>query len=211
MYIQMCIKGVNQITSADAQAILAGRGLACNWWRGANQIRSEEIAGRLTAEEVDLHVNAYEEKHPARSGLVSEETPFISLTAGAVDWKAFLKKNDVHPAHETALNFASAFGWWRGDCFLFYCWVMVGLRPCPEIRQLAEEVRELNAYRRYSDFRLEGEILAKIEVPACQILMYEQYDISENPRGGLEMSLVDTRVNPDYADPHSVTSFWDCI
>lgn len=211
MYIQMCIKGMNRITPADARAILGGHGLACNWWRETHEIRPGEIAARLTADEVYLHVNRYDDKHPTHSGLVREETPFISLSAGAVERNAFLRTNQVNPAHETALNFASDFGRWRGACFLFYCWVMVGLRPCPEVRQLAEEVRELNTYRGYSAFQLEGEILAKIEVPSYQILMYEQYEISENPGGGSKMDLVDTRENPDYVEPHSVTNFRDCV
>jgi hypothetical protein len=211
MYIQMCIKGMNRITRADAQAILGGRGLACNWWRGAREIRPGEIAGRLTADEVYLHINRYTDKHPTRSGLVQEETPFISLTAGAVERNVFLRTNQVNPAHVTALNFASDFGRLRGICFLFYCWVMVGLRPSPEVRQLAEEVRELNTYRGYSAFQLEGEILAKIEVPAYQILMYEQYEIFGKPGGGPKVNLVDTVVNRDYIEPSSVTNFRDCI
>jgi hypothetical protein len=211
MYFQMCIKGINGINPADAQAILSGRGLACNWWREAREIRPGEIAARLTADEIYLHVNRYKHRHPSRTGFVWQETPFISLTAGAVERKAFEQENKVHPAHETALNFASDFGRLRGTCFLFYCWVMVGLRPCPEVRQLAEEVRELNTYRSYSEFQREGEILAKIEVPACQVLMYEQYEFTEKPGGGPDMALVDTKVNPDYVEPHSITNFRDCI
>jgi hypothetical protein len=207
----MCIKGINRITPADAQAILGGRGLACNWWREAHEIKPGEIGERLTADEVYLHVNRYDDKHPTRSGLVREETPFISLTAGAVERKVFLRTNQINPAHEIALNFATDFGRWRGVCFLFYCWVVVGLRACPEVRLLAEDVRELNTYRGYSDFQLEGEILAKIEVPACQILMYEQYEIFEMSGGGSKIALIDTRINPDYVEPHLVTNFRDCI
>jgi len=43
------------------------------------------------------------------------------------------------------------------------------LTPAVEISHMAEEVRELNIYRRYSAFQTEGEIVAKIEVSARQI------------------------------------------
>jgi hypothetical protein len=211
MFVQTCIKGVNRITAAEAQAILDGRGLACNWWREARQIGSADIAKRLTADEVSLHVNAYDEKHPGRTGFVHEETPFISLTAGSVERRTFLQQNQIYSAHEIALNFASSFGRWRGPCFLFYCWVVVGLRPSPEVRQLAEEVRELHTYRTYSAYQLEGEILAKIEVPACQIERYEQYEIIEEPDGTLKMPQTGFMINKHYISPDRVTNFRDCI
>ena len=207
MYVQMCIKGVNGIEVADAQAILTSRGLACNWWREAHHISSADIADRLTSEELDLHVNSYEDKHPLRGGLVKQETPFISLTSGAVTRHSFLKTNLVHPAHLTALNFASDFGL-EGHGFLFYCWVVVGLRPSVQVRHLAEEVRELNTYRRYSAFQPEGEIAAKIEVPASQISRYEHYEFRRR-RGKLRWSCVGHDENPNYIDPQSLTNFRD--
>lgn len=206
MYIQTCVKGVSDISSVQAKEIINGRGLACNWWRHERHISPSQIDERLTAAELDLHVNSYDQQHPSRTGIVSTETPFISLTAGAVERSVFLRTNLVHPAHRTALFFASKFGSLRGDCFLFYCWVVVGLRPSVEVKGLAEEIRELNTYRRYSAFQTEGELAAKIEVPARQIHRYERYSISQSRAGRPLFSLAETAVNSSYIDPHSVVN-----
>jgi hypothetical protein len=206
MYVQTCIKGVNGIDPMAAKAILGGQGLICNWWRRVHQISPMEINDRLTSAELDLHVNSYGQQHPIRSGTVRDETSFISLTAGAVERNVFLKTNFVHPAHRTALFFASNFGALRGDCFLFYCWVVVGLTPAVEIRHLAEEVRELNTYRRYSAFQTEGEIACKVDVPSRQIHRYERYRISDDGTGGLVMSFEESEINPDYVDPYTVVN-----
>lgn len=204
----MCIKGMNGINRSQAQAILNGSGLTCNWWRHARHISPNEINGRLTPAELDLHVNSFGMKHPSRNGTVRDETPFISLAAGSVERHKFRKTNDVHSAHQTALYFASDFGK-PGECFLFYCWVLVGLRPSVEVRQLAEEVRELNTYRSYSAYQTEGEILAKIEVPARQIHKYEQYQISFDRHGRLRISEPVACINHNYIEPHSLSNFRD--
>jgi hypothetical protein len=207
----MCIKGMNGITLADAQAILVKRGLACSWWRNARQISSSEIDERLTSEELDLHVNSFDEKHPTRGGLVREETPFISLTAGSVERNAFWKTNEINPAHRVALNFATSFGGSRGDCFLFYCWVLVAMRPSVHVRHLAEEVRELTTYRSYSHFQPEGEIAAKIEVPARQIDKLEHYRYGTGDHGRQQITLVETYKNSGYIRPHDVTNYRDWL
>jgi hypothetical protein len=206
VYVQMCIKGVHGIDVEEAQAVLNGDGLHCNWWRRVKTITPRGVAERLTPAELDLHVNSYGRQHPARPGQVCDETPFISLAAGAVGRDTFLKTNFVRPAHRTALLFASDFGRLRGDCFLFYCWVVVGLTPAVEVRHLAEEVRELNTYRRYSAFQLEGEVTAKIEVPACQIHRFERYTISDLSGSGIRITFTEATRNPGYVDPYSVVN-----
>jgi len=209
VFVQMCVKGMNNISVADAQAILAKRGLACSWWRNAQHISSSEIDNRLTAEELDLHVNSFDEKHPTRGGLVRDETPFISLAAGSVERNTFWEINEINPAHQVALNFATSFGGWHGDCFLFYCWVFVAMRPSVPVRHLAEEVRELNTYRKYSQFQPEGEIAAKIEVPAHQIEKLEHYRYEPDGAGHSKITLVATYQNPGYVQPHAVTNYRD--
>jgi hypothetical protein len=206
VFVQTCIKGVNGISSTEAKKILEGGGIQCNWWRRVHGISPDEINERLTSANLDLHVNSYGASHPVLPGQVKEETPFISLTAGSVERSVFLKTNFVHPAHRTALWFASDFGRLRGECFLFYCWVVVALTPAVEIRHLAEEVRELNTYRRYSAFQTEGEIVAKIDVSARQIHRYEQYRISGGPGNTASFSLVDTIINSLYVDPYSIVN-----
>jgi hypothetical protein len=199
---------MNGINSAQAQSILNGDGLACNWWRNARHISPGEIDERLTPAELDLHVNSYDKKHPSRNGTVEDLTPFISLAGGSVERHKFLKTNDVRSAHQTALYFASNFGE-TGECFLFYCWVVVGLRPAVAVRQLAEEVRELNTYHSYSAYQAEGEVLAKIEVPVRQIHRYERYQISRDRFRRLQISDPVTYINQNYIEPHSVTNFRD--
>jgi hypothetical protein len=206
VFVQTCIKGINGIGSAEAKAILNGDGILCNWWRRVHSISPNEMNERLTSANLDLHINSYGEPHPTLPGKVMEETPFISLTAGCVERSVFLKTNFAHPAHRTALWFASDFGKLRGECFLFYCWVVVALTPAVEIRHLAEEVRELNTYRRYSAFQTEGEIAAKIEVLARQIHRYEQYRISSDARGIATFSLEDVTINPLYVDPYAIVN-----
>lgn len=209
MFVQMCVKGINDITLADAKDILRKRGLACAWWRIARHISSAEIDERLTAEELDLHLNSFDEKHPGRGGLVKNETPFVSLTAGSVQREAFLAQNVVHPAHEVAMDFATGFGRWQGECFVFYCWVMVGLRPSVAVRSLAEEVRELHTYTKYSRFQPEGEIVAKIEVPARQIEKFEHYEYLRDRYGRLQIRRLGIYDNPKYVGPHDVTNYRD--
>lgn len=206
MYVQTCIKGVNGINSGRANAILSGGGLTCNWWRRVRTISPQEIDERLNSADLDLHVNSYGGEHPVHAGKIKDETPFISLTAGAVSRNVFFKTNFVHPAHRTALWFASDFGRLRGDCFLFYCWVVVALSPSVEVRHLAEEVRELNTYRRYSAFQTEGEIVAKIDVPSRQIHRFERYEISGDPNGPPALAYLEARVNPRYVDPYSIVN-----
>lgn len=205
MYVQTCIKGMHGIDDEQAQHVLDGAGLLCGWWRRVNRITPTQVAERLTSSELDLHVNAFDERHPSRQGVVRDETPFISLAAGSIERNATLKTNFVHPAHRTALLFASDFGRLRGDCYLFYCWVIVGLVPAAPVRHLAEEVRELNTYRRYSAFQLEGEVAAKVEVSACQIHRFERYTIS-NGHSGIRIKCTGQVENPNYVDPQSVVN-----
>jgi hypothetical protein len=208
MYVQMCIKGLSGFPLDEAKAMLAKRGIACNWWREAKHLSSAAIDERLTRGELDLHVNSYDEEHP-RGGKVRDQTPFISLTAGAVERDAFLETNQEYSAHKVAMNFATQFGRWRGEFFLFYCWVVVGMRPSLPVRHLAEEVRELNTYRAYSAFQLEGEIAAKIEVPARQIQKFEHYRYIETGPGRKSIEFIDSYPNPDYIEPHEITNYRD--
>jgi hypothetical protein len=206
VFVQTAIKGVSGIDQQTARGVLAGGGLQCNWWRNVHTISPAEINERLSPENLDLHVNAYGDAHPQFGGTVSEETAFISLTAGSVERSTFYKTNFVRPAHQIALDFATDFGQLRGDCFLFYCWVVVGLRPAVEVTGLSEEIRELNTYRRYSAFQTEGEIAAKIQVPSRQIHRFEMYRADSAPGGAMKLTFVDHELNPDFIDPQTVVN-----
>jgi hypothetical protein len=203
-YVQKCLKGINGITLADAQDILRNRGLACAWWRTTRNISPAEIAERLTAEELDLHLNSFGKEHPTRGGLVKDQTSFISLTAGTVERDRFLRRNIVHTARDTAMEFATDFGRAQGECFLFYCWVIVGLAPSVPVRSLAEDVRRLDTYTTYSPYQPDGEIVAKIEVPASQIEKFEHYECLTDGHGRLEFRLLGTYDNPNHVSPPDV-------
>lgn len=200
MYVQKCIKGVNGITYDQAAEIMMVQGLTCNWWRErvktpGSGIGLEEIGKRLTRNNLYLHVNAYSTQHPVYPGRVSQETPFISLSAGNVTAPVFSRTSTVWPAHQTALAFAVGDENYEGDCFLFHCWVIVGLQSAVGVRALAEEVRELKTYSQYSFYQGEGEIAAKIDVPPSQIEKFEHWR-KQGTGLNQEFDFVDEWVNP---------------
>ena len=204
MFVQWCIKGVrgrlpHEAPNAgidDAQAdamVLHGDGITCNWWRNARQISPAKRRAKLTAANLDRHVHDYEQFGP--------ETPFISLTAGCVERDIAMRLNRVHEAQDVALRFGTDWGGRHG--YLFYCWVVVGLKPAVSVEGVAEEIRELNTYLSWSDYQLEGEVAAKINVPANQIQAWERWD-SDN-KGNVQATSTWRKQNPRF-DPPAVVS-----
>lgn len=193
MIVQRCLKGVHGIDDSKAVAMMLGSGIVCNWWRDVDRISPVEIRRKLTAQAIDLHVNNYD--------AVKDETPFISLTAGCVSRDQYMKTNFVRSARTTAVEFATDGGLEEG--FIFYCWLLVGLNPAPEVESVAEEVRELNTYRNYSAYQTEGEVTAKVIVPANQIEGVEKVD-----KTGARIGWIS---NSDYSAPSRVTNFRDLI
>jgi hypothetical protein len=200
MFVQWCVKGIRGrsnsdpievgLTADDAIAIIRdGNGIQCNWWRTVGTISPAEIRQKLTTANLDLHVNSYNR--------VRNDTPFISLTAGCVERNIFYQTNRVFPAEDTALMFATKNGTQSG--FLFYCWVIVGLKPAVAIEGIAEEVRELNSYRSWSAFQLEGELTAKINIPANQIQRVEWW--VPGPDGQLVQQTARRDWTPAYFNP----------
>jgi hypothetical protein len=177
MFIQWCVKGIRGrldsedpgvgINDAQARAMIdCGEGILCNWWRKVGEITPAQERDKLTQANLDRHIHDYDQ--------FKDETPFISLTAGCVERDAALRFNRIHEAQDVALRFATE--WGKRDGYLFYCWVVVGLKPAPSVQGVAEEVRELNTYLSYSDFQLEGEVTVKIYVPANQIERCERWE-----------------------------------
>lgn len=176
-----------------------GHGIQCNWWRGVGAITPTEIRTKLTAHNLRRHVHDYDN--------FGQETPFISLTAGCVERDAALRLNRIHTAEDVALRFATDWGQHVG--YLFYCWVVVGLKPAVEVQMVAEEIRELNTYISYSDFQLEGEISAKIHIPSNQIERCERWD----PTGGGRFGNVASQVfyNRRFTSPNAVSNIRDLL
>jgi hypothetical protein len=174
VHVQWCIRGVADPPQQWLDQLFTSVGLICGWWRAQpdGELPAAEIQLRLDQFQLDLHQNAFNARDP-RFGpaLVHDTTPFISLSAGAVSREMLMHTNVVHRAQFIASEFATRYG--TVDGVLIYCWVITSTMPAVPIVGVAEEVRDLNSGRAYSAFQLEGEVAAKIEVPARQLYAYE--------------------------------------
>ncbi len=201
MYVQWCVKGISSGADpyspdmfdwdAAKNVLRSEEGIISNWWRKKGRISPNEVAGQLTENNLDRHLHDY--------GNFGPDTPFISLASGSVERDPILAGNFVYSAVDTALEFATD-AWGRPGA-LFYCWVSVALNPAVEIQGVAEAVRDLNVYHRWSRYQLEGEITAKVHIPANQIKKVEWWDGSQSMTDPQ-----DTFFNPSFVDPSVVTN-----
>jgi hypothetical protein len=209
MFAQWCVKGVRGRYSSEANTkgltpdealvlVQDGHGILCNWWRRVQTISPNQRRQKLTAANLDLHINNY--------ASFANDTPFISLAAGCVERDVLYRTNRIYPAEDIALAFATDNGTRFG--FLFYCWVIVGLKAAVAIEAVAEEVRELNSYRNWSAYQLEGELTAKIEVPANQIHRVEWWEPSGNQlqRRTSLPNWSPAYVNPRFTPPSEISN-----
>jgi hypothetical protein len=208
MIVQWCVKGISLPNKAAAAQILAKQdGLMCNWWRRVHRISPHEVRHKLTANNVDMHVNHFTDKDPATGLPFNEESPFISMSAGTVERDAVARTNYVHRARKTALYFGTQFGR-LPTAYLFVCWLILAPRPSADIETVAEEVRDLNSYRHYSPFQTEGEVLAKIHVPDNHIQCCEQWDFE--PAANL-YRCTDVIPNPRFTSPEQLSNVRELI
>ena len=192
MYLQYCVTGIAgatqpglRITKDEARALMLDDvGILSNWWRRKGTISPQEVAEVLTDANLDRHLHDY-----AR---FEEDTPFISLACGAVERDTVVRFNWVRSAIDTALMFATD-NWTRPGA-LFYVWVPTSHRPAVAVQAVAEPVRDLNIYWRWSPYQPEGEVTAKVHIPANQIEKLEWW-IPTLSGGRVE----ETIRNPDYA------------
>lgn len=192
----------------EAKGIIdLGDGLACNWWRGVD-ISPSQTRAKLTTQNLDMHINHFTTNDPATGRPFNEASPFISLSAGTVERDAFTQTNHVHRARKTALYFATGFGQ-RTFGYLYVCWVILAPRSVVEIESLAEEVRDLNTYRRYSPFQTEGEVVAKISVPDNQIECCEKWELITAPSRYFQLGW--THPNPHFTHPERLTNVRELI
>ncbi len=175
MIVQWCVKGMSLPDDATAKAIVDSQnGIICNWWRRVGTIGPSEVRQVLTDVNLDRHVNHYLERDPLTGRPFAESTPFISMSAGTVERDAIAKTNYARRARRTALWFGTDFG--RIDhAYLFTCWLLLAPRAAVGVEGVGEEIRDLNSYRRYSAYQTEGEVTAKIAVPANQIQCVERW------------------------------------
>lgn len=194
---------------AAARRIIDDReGLVCSWWRNDREISPADMAHKLTLRNLDMHVNHFTEMDPTTKQPFERGSPFISLSAGTVERDVAAQTNYVHRARRTALYFGTDFGRLT-SAYLYYCWVVLAPRPAVEIEYLAEEVRDLNAYRHYSPFQTEGEVLAKIVVGDNHIQQCEKWELNAGPMPWYEQKW--TQPNPRFVNPERLTNVREMI
>ncbi len=174
MIFQRILKGIVGVTPIEARARLAGGGIPCNWWRDVNPLPSEEIPGRLTPENLFRHLSAYDQIDPATGLIFGRRTPFISTTAGTVERDPHFAQNTLFSALITALSFATA--GFRKSGAIFHGYVNVLGRPAVGLQEFAEETRDLHQWTDFQPYHPEGEIVAKIQIPAAHLECAEGYD-----------------------------------
>lgn len=177
MIVQWCMKGLALDNDNEARNILDnGNGLVSNWWRTRKEYIPSQLQGLLTTQTMDMHVNHFNSTSPRTGKPFSQDTPYISLSAGTVERDAMRGTNHVHRALKTALLFGTRQG--RQDfAYVYTCWVMLAPRRACPVEGVAEEVRDLNTYRSYSPFQLEGEIAAKIAIPDNQVQSCQKWEL----------------------------------
>ena len=166
-------------------------------------INTYEVIQKLTERNLDWHLNHYDDLDPMTGNApFHENTPFISATAGSVERDTFLLRNIVFDPFITALRFATRDFSETGH--IFYAYVFTLGCQSIDLREFAEEVRELNIYQNFLPFHPEGEITAKIEIRGPQIEKWEEHDgaaaLAELVAGNFPQP-VSVQINPIYAPP----------
>lgn len=216
MFFQKALKGIPGLSRPEVEHIVRQGGITCNWWLNLpNQMMPEsEVKNKLSDRNLDWHLNHYDEDDPTEGNKKFRLiTPFISVTAGAIERDAFARRNISFPPMLTALRFATDN--FRVSGWVFYCYVLTLGKKSVPLRQFAEEVRELHIYTGFLPYHPEGELAAKINIPAVQIQRAEEYD---GPR-----TLADLRmrrvlgpiqspiVNPDYQPPEEFSNIRELL
>jgi len=205
--VQWCVKGLALGDDAAARRILDEQnGLVSRWWLDAGTITPQGRRSRLTPENLNLHVNHFDLPDPTGRAF-GETSPFISLSCGSVERDAAARTNVVRRARRTALWFGTGFG--RQDtAYLFVCWVVLAPRSAVGIEGVAEEVRDLTAYRRFSAYQTEGEVTAKVIVADNQIRCCEKWTWN---RRGRRLDREWVQPNPRFSPPETLTNVRELI
>ena len=208
MIVQWCMKGMSLPDDKAARDVIDSEGgLQCNWWRTVHRITPSEVRAKLTRGNLDRHVNHFTSVDSSTGMPFSRMSPFISLSAGTIERDAAAQTNHVHRARRTALWFGTQFGT-ETSAYLFTCWTLLAPRSAVGVEAVAEEVRDVNTYRRYSAFQTEGEILAKIIVPGNQIRDCQKWSFDPATR---RLRYVWTHPNPSFTKPEILTNVRELI
>lgn len=199
--IQQVIKGLSGLTDGHVDGIFQG-GLECNWWRTRGYLPQNEVPSRLTYRNLDWHRHSFTKPDPQQGNArFSDNTPFISTTAGTVDRDVANRTNILTPAWKTALYFAT--DRWTKDGWLFYCYLFLIGKRAVLLEAFSEELRELNIYTAFSPFYIEGEVTAKLIIPTAQIA-YADWSLSDAQAAIASGSLptaIRTKINPHVVKP----------
>ncbi len=172
MLIQWCLKGIPErggFNDAKVKNVLAAEGLTSSWLRATTRTIGGFVSdahSALSQTALNSHVNSF--------ATVAGSTPYISLSAGCRELDPSATSTVTYTALDTALSFATDDGQCNG--YVFDLWVLVSPKAAAELPGFAEEIRELNLFSQYAVFHDEGEIAAKLFVPARQIKSVEKFD-----------------------------------
>jgi hypothetical protein len=176
----------------QANAVLSSEGLRASWVRGATGTSASDFASasapHLSQIGLDSHVNNFVAS--------ASTTAYLSLSAGCRERDPTRLSVLTYPAWKTAQAFAT--NWGRSDGFVFHLWVLVAPKPAPELPGFGEEVRSLLASPQFVTYHHEGEIAAKLYVPAKQISGWTLYDSNLN--------VVCARANTDFVPPDRISN-----
>jgi len=199
MLIQNCLKGIAEqagFGDHEARAALLAEGLSAAWMRAQKspipQLPQDSHAA-LSQTALNAHVNGF--------GSAKGSTPYFSLSAGCVELDPATATTTTYTALQIALDFATDGA--RRSGYVFRLWVLVSPKPAPELPGFAEEVRELNLFRQYAVYHYEGEIAAKLFIPARQIEWVEKFDAKLNRQWRLS--------NPNFVAPERVSNVLDVL
>jgi hypothetical protein len=124
-----------------------------------------------------------------------------------VERNSVAQTNYAHTALRTALWFGTNFGA-SDTAYLYTCWVLLGTRDAVEVEAVAEEIRDLNTYRRYSAYQTEGEVAAKVVVPDNHIAECQKWRW-DTAAGTFSLDWV--QVNPRFTPPESLSNVRELI
>ncbi len=209
MFYQKVVKGIANLSDGDADQMVYTDGIQSNWWRLKGSVSEGEIAQALTHENLVHHLDDYDTPispppaDPALHGMTyGEASAFISTSAGAIQRDPKNSRNIRYSPFLTALEFATDF--YAGDGYIFYAYLLTIGKPAVEMRQFSEEVRELHVYPGFRKYHHEGEIAAKIGIPAIQIEKAEKYagpQSHSDLKSGYLPNPVRTVPNPNHVSP----------
>jgi hypothetical protein len=216
MIFQKTLKGIANLSDAEAEDMVKNYGILSNWWRKKISINNSEIADELTEINLMHHLNEYNKPLPAShkwsslGATYGDVSAFISTSSGAIQRSS--SANVIFPSFITALKFATKK--YKTSGYIFHCYVVTLGKQSIPFQSFAEEVRELHIYRDFMPYHHQGEITAKISIPSINIEKAEKYD---GPRALRELksgkipSPIKTIINPNYQDPSNYSNVRDFI